>query len=76
MWTDETRNYVLVRTTRTSDEPPWLNCAIFYLPNGTVDLIEDDELVLEVKRRMYAAGVPIVDTDFIRSILRTYPPAE
>jgi hypothetical protein len=59
MWGDDAARYVLIRTDPSSSGVT--SCVIFDKVDRTGAIIEDDELSAEVKRRMVAVGVPIVD---------------
>lgn len=71
MWTTEARNYVLLHVLDENPDKPWLDCSIFYLPTGTLSLIEDDALALEIKARMFNNGVRIATIEEIRPLLQT-----
>jgi hypothetical protein len=58
LWTDQASDHVLL-TVRPGAGPE--NTLIYRVSSGTVMLIEDDHVAREVKRRMFDAGVPVVD---------------
>jgi len=59
MWGDDAARYVLIRT--DPGTAGVTSCVIFDTVDRTGAIIEDDDLSAEVKRRMVAAGVPILD---------------
>lgn len=64
-WTAEVADYVLVLCGADVERRPE-NCLIGQLSRGVLFRFEDDEFVTELKRRMHAAGAPIVPSrDFL-----------
>ena len=59
MWGDDAARYILIRTEPGTEGVT--SCVIFDVVDRMGAIIEDDELCAEVKRRMVAAGVPILD---------------
>ena len=58
-WGSDARKYVLVSVQPTSTD--LRHCVIVDREGRSAVIIEDDELALEVMRRMVEAGVPILD---------------
>lgn len=70
----ESGNYVLLLSD-PSVEQALTYCLIYDATNHSIVRIEDDELYTELKRRMYEAGVPIVQDrppgeNIVEAILR------
>jgi hypothetical protein len=58
LWTSEKRDYIIVRLGKPRDLSTH---AIVNRATQSAVLIEDEELMVEVIRRMMDAGVPVVD---------------
>ncbi len=58
LWTADATQYVLVRFVPGTD---LRECLIFDREAKSALLIEDEQLALEVRRRMAEAGVPVVN---------------
>lgn len=59
MWGDDAARYILIRTEPGTEGVT--SCVIFDNVDRTGAIIEEDDVSAEVKRRMVAAGVPILD---------------
>ncbi len=59
LWGPQHEKYAIVQTVRNATD--LRSCVIFNTVARTAELIEDDDLAIEVMRRMVAAGVPIMD---------------
>ncbi len=59
LWGQDRDNYVLVRSGEGTKD--LADCVIFNTKSAAAEVIEDDDLAIEVIRRMVAAGVPVLD---------------
>jgi len=59
LWTSDVAKYVLVSQCASSDD--FSKCTIFNKETKMAVIIEENDVNLEVKKKMKEAGVPVVD---------------